>query len=242
MPIREMTQVTVGVLIFLTLSGCSSPFLASSEEELEQSLLASYKVHLSAVAAGPVIQLRRPPSEVEAKLTEPRRQQLDEMSGPRAYKDQPLDLGPDLRGLENASTVGMSLRRAIEMVVKNNLVVHAAQLQPSITDTQVTQAEAVFDAVLFAEFNQEKLDTPRPPTGFVNSGFGTQQTSNTELTTGVRKLLSIGGQMTAQTRFSRQYQDPTIFTVNEFYNADILLTLQQPLLRNFGSNVNRAQI
>lgn len=230
------------VAVLAGVHGCVSPFQAETEDELRERLLSANRAYLQAVSAGPVIELSRPPSDVETELTNKRRTELDKMSGPSAYTDQPLDLGPDLMGDEETQTVGMTLQRAIHLAAQNNLNVQVARFQPAIDQAQITQAEANFDAVYFADLNFEKLDTPQPPSlgGFAQ--FGEVQSDERSLNTGIRKNLISGGQMTLSTRFGRNFRNPSFFNVNTWHDADIVASLSQPLLRDFGADVNRAQI
>ena len=62
------------------------------------------------------------------------------------------------------------------------------------------------------------------------------------LVTGIRKPLTTGGQVTLSTLMERSNRNPSFFVVNTHYNANILMSLTQPLLRGFGEDVNRAQI
>ncbi len=231
---------TVGVALWVI--GCANPMAQREEEKLREELLAANRAYLETVAAGPVIELSRPPSDVETALTQERRTELDDMSGPEAYKDHPLDLGPDLMDQKTVEPVTMTLERVIHLAAKNNLDVRIARLQPAVNQTQITQAEAAFDAVLFADLSLNKLDTPQPPALAGLGTFGTVQDDQRELTTGIRKLLTTGGQMTFSTRVQRQHRNPSFFNVKTFYEADVLLSLTQPLLRGFGTDVNRAQI
>lgn len=138
-------------------------------------------------------------------------------------------------------TYAMSLQRVTELVAKNNLDIRLAKIIPAISQTQVTQAEAVFDAVYFANLNISATDQPQPPTVAL-AVFGNTQQNTRGLQTGIRKTLSTGGQVSISTEFNRQNRDPSFFIVNTFYESNVLLTLTQPLLRNFGSDVTRSQI
>ncbi len=154
-------------------------------------------------------------------------------------KQQIAELDREIDSLESPK-VAMTLERAVRLAVRNNLDIQLARLLPAISDTQVTQAEAVFDAIFFANADFSKLDTPQPDTAF--SGFGSTQTDNRQFTTGIRKNTTIGGQFVMQTQFGRQFRDPSIFDVREFRDASLSFSYVQPLLRNFGEDVVTAQI
>ena len=213
------------------------------EEQLQEQLATMQRTYRQAIEDGPVIKLQRNPSAVEAALTDEQRRELDGIGGPRAHEGTTLALGKDLLGKTDVKTVTLSLRRAIRLAAQNNLDVKVAQMQPAIRQTVITQAEAIFDAVYFASFDFEKLDTPQPPTSaFVSAAFGSVQRDTRQFQTGIRKVLTSGGQLTVATQMGRHRQDPSFFTTKTFYEANSFLNLTQPLLRGFGEDVARAQI
>lgn len=223
--------------------GCASPLDRDLEAQLREELILSQKAYREAVAAGGVIEISRPQSEVEKFLIDRNLiEKTDKLGGIDSYKGVEPDTGKDLTGELKGKSVAMSLQRAVELAVKNNLEIRLAQIIPAISDTQVTQAEAVFDATLFSNFVFSKTDTPQPPTAGVFGNFGTTEQGQTGLTTGIRKVLSTGGQISVQTEFNRNERQPSFFIVPSWYDADITLNLSQPLLRNFGSDVTHSQI
>ena len=226
----------------LLAAGCISPLERTIEDALREQVKSSQQMYKEVLADSPMIEVTRRPSEVELDLTPERRAELDQIGGPKAYEGAVLDVGTDLMGGPTTKTVRLSLREAVQMAARNNLDVKVARIQPAIRQTQITQAEAVFDAIYFADFDFAKLDTPLPPTGIGLGNFGTVQEDTRTLVTGIRKTLTTGGQVTLSTLMERSDRNPSFFAVNTHYNANILLSLTQPLLRGFGEDVTRAQI
>ncbi len=229
------------------LAGCAGPLDRTLEDRLREDLVGSNRAYLQAVAAGPVVELSRPPSDVETELSNERRTQLDRMSGPAAYQKDELRLGADLLGKANTDLVVMNLREVIRRAVRSNLDVELARIQPAISEARITRAESDFDAVFFTNLNRDSTDTPRPGTGAGLSVFGSQQSERSTAATGIRKNLSSGGQLTVQAVFARINEDPSFFSAIpnsrfHYHDTDIEIQLTQPLLRNFGSDVNRAGI
>lgn len=223
-------------------AGCQEPLTRETQQALRQSLIESHRRHLEATAAGPVIETRRSASEVEQELVRQGRVgELDEISGPGSYGDLKLDIGFDLVGVDDAPMVMITLQQAIRQAVQNNLDLQIARLRPAIAQAQVVQAEAAFDAVFFTNFDWRKLDTPQP-TGTVPGLSDNIDEDSFELVTGIRKPLTSGGQVTVSTLFGRTERNPSFFLVDSFYDANVALTLEQPLLRNFGSDVSRSEI
>jgi outer membrane protein len=221
--------------------GCQSPLERTSQQHLREQLIASHRSQLAAVAGSPMIEVARAPSDVELKLPPQRREELDRTSGPQAYDSRaPLDLGESLFGETVSPAVQMSLQSVLHQAVRHNLDLEFARLQPAIAETRITQARAIFDAVLFTSAQYNRTNTPRPTTVF--TAFGSSETETTTLTVGIRKLTEGGGAVSISTSLGRRWE-PTIFPDNpSYYTADVLLALDQPLLRGFGGDVNRAQI
>lgn len=246
----------------LWLSGCTQQAGLSSAE-LRASLLAEHEAKLGARAGE--VRLQQSPSELETSLERVLERARDEgvrlpegretveqniaaadrLSGAAAYADAEPDLSTDLLDAEQTPTVMLDLRSAVRKAVAHNLDLAVARLSPRISEQQLQQAEAVFDTALFGGITQTILDTPRPPStgpGGIPGLSTDQQSKTTTLVTGIRKDLTTGGRLTAQATVERQESSPNLFDFSRFYDADVLLQLEQPLLRGFGSDVNEANI
>ncbi len=222
--------------------GCASPLETTTQEALRRELVQSHRKYLEAVAAGPVIELSRAPSAVEQSLREEGLvEQLDAVSGPGAYQEEPLDLGPNLLGEANTSVVTVSLQQVLQMAAKNNLDIQLARIRPAITEAQIVQAEAVFDAIYFANYEYANLDQPGVPGLFAGFGGDTRERAFL-FTTGIRKTLSTGGQISVETQTGRTFREPSTTTINTFDTANLSVNIVQPLLRNFGSDVTLAEV
>jgi outer membrane protein len=225
----------------LLLGGCRGPMQRTPEQVLRDSMIAAHRSHLAAVSGSQVMTLSREPSDVESELSVERRAELDQMSGMSAYRDRQPDQGIDLMGSDSARVVRLSLQEAVALAVRHNLDLRVARMTPAIRETRIVQAQAVFDATFFTNINYSKQDTPQPG-GLVPGLSGNIKREDVQLSTGIRKPLISGGQITAQADLNRNESVPSIFGVPKFYNADVLVRLEQPLLRNFGSDVNRSNI
>ncbi|MEM1212905.1 MAG: TolC family protein [Planctomycetota bacterium] len=232
---------TLCTTLCLGLSGCKSPLEPMSDDSARRAVLNDYRQAMSAIEAEAKVTLSREPSDVEEELTDERRQELDEMAGPEAYADDVAQLGMDLTGTDVASDVELALPDALQMAAQNNLTLSVAQLSPKIAAEQIIQAEAVFDWLFFANVTWQNLDTPQPP-GAVSGLAGDTQQDNLTLQTGLRKATTLGTQLQVDTTIRRLEQSPSFFTTTDYYDADVGISVTQPLLRNFGSAVNEASI
>lgn len=252
---KQQAWALVGAM-GLALAGCVGPLDGYGEAEgvsgggrgdaaLRNAVVVEHRKHLLALAdedgAGVVIEVSRDKSDVEDRLDGERLEELNQMSGAGAYEGAKVEPGIDLAGQESLETVRLSLDEAIALAVAGNLDLEVARLTPKIAEQQVVQAEAAFDGVFFADADWQKLDTPQPA-GTVPGLSSDLSQENFTLNTGVRQLLNSGGTIQLDTTIARNERVPSFFAVDEFYDADVLLSLNQPLLRNFGSDVTRSQI
>jgi outer membrane protein TolC len=255
---RFSAQATVIAACALALTACTqSP--ERTRTELREALLAEHREKLEDRAAE--IQVQRQPNEFENSLERvlkkakedgvalPEDRQTvqqnidaaDARSGASAYTDDELDAGDSLLISDKKPTVRIDLLSAIRKAIEHNLDLRVAKLNPQISELQIEQAKAVFDSALFANANYGTSDTPQPP-GAIPGLSGDQQSDTRSFSTGIRKDLTTGGRVTAQATVTRNQQNPSFFGINRFYDSDILIQLEQPLLRGFGSDVTEANI
>ncbi|MCI0629645.1 MAG: TolC family protein [Phycisphaerales bacterium] len=190
------------------------------------------------------IQTTQPESDVVSALAG-RREELDAI-GPLGTASQPvMELGEDLTGRPQ-QRVEIGLDSVITATVRQNLGIQASRLQPGISEQELIAAEAVFDWLLFGSLNLTKTDEPQfvPVIGGFPLGTAFAASDNTRFETGVRKRLDFGAEVTLATSLLRfQNNDPGIaFNPNPAYTARVILGITQPLLRGFGTEVNRATI
>jgi outer membrane protein len=239
-PTRRL--LAASLLCLGLLGGCASPLDRDAEVALREAVLNSHRAQLETVIGAPVTVVSREESDVTSEMTEERLAELDALSGVEAYSDDPLEVGQDLIGRVDGPRVRMGLRQAIESSVRHNVDLRVARLGPGISTAQRVQAEAQFDAVLFADLGYARTATPGPR-GAAPGGFGAGTDVFGDAATGqlgVRKPLVSGGQVQVAT--SATYTEDQFSGVSSFVDHDISATLTQPLLRGFGRDVNTVQI
>jgi outer membrane protein TolC len=218
-------------------AGTAGPTSRSEDSSPPRGTAASSPAPASAAP----IELTRGRSEVEERLSQDRLDELNRISGAGAYEQVQVEPGMDLTGSEAIEAVELSLDEAVELAVANNLDLSVARLSPKIARQQLIQAQAAFDWTLFADADWQKLDTPQPQGTVPGLANDTQQDILT-LATGVRKLTRSGARVELSTALARNERVPSFFAVNRFYDADVQVAIDQPLLRGFGSEVNEAEI
>lgn len=242
-----ITTIGFGAGLITALAGCVGPLdqYGGADAALRNAVVVEHRQNLLALAdergGGLVIEVQRDPSDVEQRLDQERIEELNEMSGAQAYVGSEVEPGTDLSGSRNPELVRLSLDQAIGQAVASNLDLEVARLSPKVAEQQVIEAAAAFDAVAFATADWTKLDTPQPG-GAIPSLSNNVKTENFTLATGVRKTTTTGGTVQAQITGSFDERTPSFFAIGNYNTVSLELSGSQPLLRNFGSDINTAQI
>lgn len=230
----------------VTCGACASPLDTQPDRDLRRAAREAADREIADARKNPEVRRTTRESRLANLGIKPEiMDELNKMAGPDSYAEDKLDLGPTLFGGEQPTAL-ITLEHVIKTSVNNNLNVQFARLAPAISQNQLAAAEAAFDWILFDNATWSDTDQPRTNQSINGSTVGV--TSNTfnavDNAIGVRKPLISGGQVTVQHQF--------IYTDNEtpglFVNPDparetnVVVQLDQPLLRNFGSDVALAQV
>ena len=160
----------------------------------------------------------------------------------------PPATGPTI-GATGERVVRMSLREMVQRGVANSLDVKVASYTPAIEQTRVTEAEARFDPTFFTniQYSQENVLGPSATNINAQTDITTFRTYSAQV--GVRQDLESGGRVEVRyepAHTERAPNDTSAFgggiSPNPFWTSELTLQVTQPLLRDFGSDVNRARI
>lgn len=230
---RNVTRITGSALtaiLVAAVSGCNSdqPFDPRAEQRSERE--AAREVRPTP--------LRPLPTTLESAFLPPR---PGETARPRPTI--PPATGPSPT---DKPRVRMNLQDVIHRAVLNNLDVKVAGYGPGIEASRTIEAEARFDPTLFANFNFERRDRTLA-FNTATSSNGVDQEKIITYQSGVRQNLESGGQVELRYESIRTdvRQTNTGFggvSPNPFTENQLVLQLTQPLLQNFGYEVNRARI
>jgi outer membrane protein TolC len=152
------------------------------------------------------------------------------------------------RDLDTDPIVRMSLQEIIHRAVANNHDVKVAAIQPGIEGARVIEAAANFDPVFFTnlQYSQKRdLTGGEIFNSFTGSAPFTAFESDSNqgtLQTGIQENLGTGAQVQLQYQSTYNWFLPQTTQFNPFYESDLTLSITQPLLRNYGYDVNHAQI
>jgi outer membrane protein len=135
--------------------------------------------------------------------------------------------------------IELGLAECVQRAISNNYTIRIEAHNPAITQTQVVEAEAAFDAQFFLDTQSISNDPATLP------GNVPQTSDQRAVSGGIRKLLPTGMQASVGLGTSRVWSglpQGNIKVPNPTWPSNFVVDLRQPLLRGFGLDVNRAQI
>jgi outer membrane protein TolC len=129
----------------------------------------------------------------------------------------------------------LSLKECVAMALQNNLDIAVELFNPRVRQQDLQGEEAAFHPSAF--LGASRADN-RLPGGFA-FGSGAAISDNWIFGTGIRQKLMTGG--TYEFRFDHEYLNSSTST-RAAWNSRFVLSLQQPLLKNFGLDANETGI
>ncbi|MBI3126335.1 MAG: TolC family protein [Candidatus Tectomicrobia bacterium] len=135
--------------------------------------------------------------------------------------------------------VGLTIQEAVSLALARNFDITIEAHNPRIRETEVTQQEAVFDPALFAEgtTTRSELDS--------NSRFfagGQNSLSTQNVSAGLAKKFITGADVSLTFETIRTTSNSGNVLFAPSHEPTTTLSITQPLLKNFGIDVNEANI
>ncbi len=134
--------------------------------------------------------------------------------------------------------IELTLKESILKALEGNLDIKVQAFNPEISDVSITQAREVFIPKLNLSYSNQNSNV----VGSWSLEGTNYKTDRTNYTFSLNKKIITGGD------FALYYNNTTTDTTRRFnsinptYNNQILFTFNQPLLKNFGPNINRYDI
>jgi len=177
---------------------------------------------------------------------------------PGETPDVPPDHFPTMN-VPEGPPVRMSLQDIIHRAMANNMEVRVASYDTAVDQTRVMEAVGNFDPTIYSDINEQRIDKL---TGGTESAVPTTSNPNTanaataftdiivtydkeQLFTsdiGIKENLPAGGKIQLEQDVANSWFNPARAILHSYYENDLVLTLTQPLLQNFGVAVNQARI
>jgi outer membrane protein TolC len=131
----------------------------------------------------------------------------------------------------------LSIRNCIIMALEQNLEISIQRLSPLIDATAILQAQGAFDPAVVVTPNYQEAASPPDP---YSTAQRAEKSRSTSLDTGVTGTIFTGASYNFGFTSSNSQSDSNF--MKDDYSTNWGLTLTQPLLRNFGTDVQLAPI
>ena len=130
---------------------------------------------------------------------------------------------------------GVTLEQSIALALQNNTGLEISRLNPILATNEVRRARSVFDPAVFGSVGKARSKSPLSSSSpFTAEGRETFQ-DNVNWDVGIGKNLLSGGALSLDWTNSRLAMPPNVGTLLvPRYDTTLSLSLNQPLLRNFG--------
>ena len=242
---QKITQILTLTIIALS-HGCSSP-LRGHKTNIDPSSEVSVIVEEEIGTANPDTIIDLPllePTEVEQSLSG----RMEEIEGlaPANHEDGwESNLGINLHH-NTPVTVPLSMDDAILFAIENNLDIQLASLQPSIKEQSTKAQEAAFDFLFGASTTSQHSKKPQQQVVIGGNPVNSEESSSDifDGNMSLAKQLYSGGTITLSTNITKTNNTTTGTTVtpDPAWQSVGTVDITQPLLRNFGETVTRAQV
>lgn len=147
--------------------------------------------------------------------------------------------------------VRLPLQEVIHRTVANSSEVRVAGYEPAVDESRIIEAQARFDPEFFirGSYDTQYNVSPSSTGNVVSDPFNPTVFRILQGSTGFRKILENGGEAEISYRAQRIQRDFGTPDATEdpsendpYYTNDIVLRITQPLLRDFGADINEARI
>ncbi len=135
--------------------------------------------------------------------------------------------------------MALDLESAYQLALNRNLNLQVGRYTIAAADSNIFANTGIFDPNFTAGVSG---DFTRSPSSNALEGALVAESRSTRLGAGVNQLLPTGTYLELTTGGLRRGTNSTFYFLNPSYNADLALTLRQPLLDGFGTLYNRAGI
>lgn len=144
--------------------------------------------------------------------------------------------------LAEVAPLSLTLKDAVKMALEKNLDVKAELYNPAQAEADIRKNRAIYETHL--TLNTSYQDSTTLPTSTVASGsVSSYEQQLFKVNPGINRLVSTGG--TVGLTFNNSYTDSnsrSSFSLKEYWQSDLSLSFNQPLLKNFGRETTELNI
>ena len=141
--------------------------------------------------------------------------------------------------LRPAEPRALALDDCIALAIANNTNLQIARLGPLGARVEIRRAQSIFDPAFAADVSR---DYSVRPAASALAGAVTSRQDNIDYSVGVGKLLTTGAEVSLAWANNRLETNNSFIGLRPQHTSDLILSLNQPLLRNFGRRFTTMQV
>lgn len=141
--------------------------------------------------------------------------------------------------LRPAPPRALSLDDCIALTIANNTDLQIARLGPLGARVEIRRAQSIFDPAFIADVGRDYSVRPAPS---ALAGAVTSRSDDIDYAFGLGKLTTVGTQVSLAWANNRLESNNQFIGLRPQYTSDLVLSLNQPLLRNFGRRFTTMQV
>ena len=159
------------------------------------------------------------------------------MSGETAFERPRSNVAPPSI---SGPRLSLSIREAVSIALARNFDITIAGFDPDIAESNVIRERSAFDpqAVVDASVSKSKLGA----NSTFNAPGGIRETDSLGIAAGIRQRIITGAEYSLILRNLRESTNSPQNVFDPSFQTSLTFTIEQPLLKNFGIDINRARI
>ncbi len=136
----------------------------------------------------------------------------------------------------------LTLEEAVARALEKNFAVEIQRYSKETASAAVDIADANFDPSFFVNATKSLNQQAQPSSTLDGVSSEGPRSENTSIRAGARQRIVTGANIEVGANLNRRETNSTFSLLNPVYASDVSLTVTQPLLAGFGSEVNRAAL
>ena len=137
--------------------------------------------------------------------------------------------------------LALSIREAVSIALARNFDITIAGFDPDIAESNVLRERSAFDPQAVVDTNISKSKVGSANSVFNRTG-GIRETDTLGVAAGIRQRLITGAEYSLIFRNIRESTNSPQNIFDPNFQTSLTFTIEQPLLKNFGIDLNRARI
>jgi len=161
-------------------------------------------------------------------------------ASPKPYPNQLPDQLPPIQPAPGQQVVNISMHEAVVQALASNLDIAIQRLEPESAKANLLQNKGTFDPTVGGNFRYNDNSSPRTAEQIAADGLSAVETRNTTANATASQTTALGTEVSLNA--NAQNSQGTFNGFRDEYSTFAGFEVRQPVLKNFGTDVNLAPI